>query len=221
MNGALLFIPGEVHLIFHGPVLEKLSREERVALIGHELAHYKLWSIEDGTFHIANQILDHGLAYPGARASHTETARLYRLYTELYADRGGALAVGQTAPAMAILVKTMTGLTNVDAASYLKQAAELDAAGSTSQGNSHPEAFLRAQAVDRWWNGDAELNSWTDARLRGPLSLAMPIANFHCDGGSSISITCWVAGGHGGGGISFISAPGDLFCLLAALGSGL
>jgi len=60
----------------------------------------------------------------------------------------------------------------VDAASYLKQAAELDAAGSTSQGNSHPEAFLRAQAVDRWWNGDAELNSWIDARLRGPLSLA-------------------------------------------------
>jgi peptidase M48-like protein len=172
MNAALCYIPGEVHLIFYGAILERLSGDEMVALMGHELAHYRLWSLESGAFHVANRILDHALVYPDAAPSHFETARLYALSTELFADRGAAVAAGSAHPAISTLVKTMTGLTNVDAASYLKQAAELDAAGSTSQGNSHPEAFLRAQAVDRWWNGDAELNSWIDARLRGPLSLA-------------------------------------------------
>jgi hypothetical protein len=71
-------------------VLEKLSRAERVALLGHELA------------------------YPGASPSHVETARISRLTTELYADRGGAVAADSTALAIATLIKTMTGLLNVD-----------------------------------------------------------------------------------------------------------
>jgi hypothetical protein len=172
MNAALCYIPGEIHLIFYGAILEKLSGDEMVALVGHELAHYRLWSLESGAFHVANRILDHALVYPDAAPSHFETARLYALSTEFFADRGAAVATGSAHPAISTLVKTMTGLTNVDAASYLKQAAELDAAGGASQGTSHPEIFLRAQAVNRWWNGDAGLDSWIDARLRGPLSLA-------------------------------------------------
>jgi len=172
MNAALCYIPGEVHVIFYGAILERLSGDEMVALMGHELAHYRLWSLESHAFHVANRILDHALAYPDAAPSHFETARLYALSTELYADRGAALAAANSHTAISTLVKTMTGLTNVDAASYLKQASELDAERTASQGTSHPEAFLRAQAVERWWNGDPELDSWIDARLRGPLSLA-------------------------------------------------
>lgn len=171
MNAALFFMPGEAHLVFHGPVLEKLSLEERVALIGHELAHYKLWSIEEGAFHIASQILDHTLAYPGAAASHVETARLFRLYTELYADRGGAIAAGKTAPAISTLIKTMTGLSTVDADAYLRQSAELDTQGEKSQGSTHPEIFLRAQALDMWWRGDAGVDRWLASRIQGRLSM--------------------------------------------------
>jgi Zn-dependent protease with chaperone function len=146
MNAALCYIPGEIHLVFYGAILEKLSGEEMVALMGHELAHYRLWSLEGGAFHVANRILDHALVHADAAPSHFETARLYALSTELFADRGAAVAADSAHPAISTLVKTMTGLTNVDAAAYLKQSAELDAAGGTSQGTSHPEVFLRAQA---------------------------------------------------------------------------
>lgn len=172
MNAALCFVPGEIHLIFQGPVLEKLSREERIALLGHELAHYRLWSIEDGTFYAAATILDHALAYPGAAPGHVETARLFRLHTELYADRGGAVAANAPGPAIATLVKTMTGLTAVDPEAYLRQAAEAESDARASQGETHPEIFLRAQALDKWWRGDADCDAWTEKRIRGPLSLA-------------------------------------------------
>jgi hypothetical protein len=170
MNAALCFIPGEIHLIFHGPVLEKLSRSERLALIGHELAHYRLWSIDNGQYHIADQILDHAMAYSQAASSHGETARVYRLNTELFADRGAAVAARDQHAAIATLVKTMTGLASVDTAAYLRQAAELEGAG-TSRGETHPEVFMRAQAVDKWWRRENELDQWIDARIRGPLSL--------------------------------------------------
>lgn len=171
MNAALCFVPGEVHLVLYGPVLEKLSRPERIALLGHELAHYKLWSIDGGAYHVATTILDHALAYPGAALSHSETARVYRLHTELYADRGGAVAADAPGPAIATLVKTMTGLLTVDAESYLRQAAELDGQNLASQGDTHPEIFLRAQALDQWWRGDAGLAAWLDKRIRGPLAI--------------------------------------------------
>ena len=172
MNAALCFVPGEVHLLFHGPVLEKLSREERIALLGHELAHYRLWSIEGGAYYAATTILDHALAYPGASPSHLETARLYRLHTELYADRGGAVAAGAPGPAIATLVKTMTGLTSVDPEAYLRQAAEAEGKAGASQGETHPEIFLRAQALDKWWRGDPATEAWIEQRIRGPLSVA-------------------------------------------------
>lgn len=171
MNASLCYIPGEVHLVFHGPILERLSEQELLALMGHELAHYRLWSADDGTHFAASQILDHALSYPEATPSHRETARLLSLYTELYADRGAAIAAGQVAPAVSMLVKVMTGLTAIDPAAYLRQAEELEATDAKSEGGTHPEAFLRARALDLWWRGDAALADWLDRRIRGPLSI--------------------------------------------------
>ena len=42
MNAALCFVADEIHRRFHGPVLEKLSRDARIALLGHEMAQYRL-----------------------------------------------------------------------------------------------------------------------------------------------------------------------------------
>jgi hypothetical protein len=94
------------------------------------------------------------------------------LHTELYADRGGALAANAPGPAIATLVKTMTGLTAVDPQAYLRQAAEAENEMRASRGETHPEVFLRAQALDKWWRGDPELEDWIEARIRGRLSLA-------------------------------------------------
>lgn len=172
MNAALVFVPGEVHLVLQGPMLERLSEPERLALFGHELAHYLLWSRDEGMFHVADRILNDALASPQATTSHLETFRRYSLHTELFADRGGALAAGEIAPAVSTLVKVQTGIVNPDPAAYLRQAAEIDTHDSAaSSATTHPETFLRARALELWWQGADTLDSWIEARMQGPLAL--------------------------------------------------
>ena len=171
MNASLIYVPGEVHLTFFGPILEKLSEAELLALMGHELSHYLLWQMDEGAHHRTSRIFDHALSFPDAKPAHRETARLLSLYTELFADRGAAIAAQDTAPAIAVLVKTMTGLTSVDPEAYLRQAEELEAKGGKSQGHSHPEVYLRARALKLWWEGDPQLEDWLEARVQGPLSI--------------------------------------------------
>lgn len=171
MNASAFYVRGEIHLVFYGPVLERLSERELLALMGHELAHYKLWSAEDEAFYSASRILDNALSYPEATLSHRETARLLSLNTELYADRGATLAAGEVGPAISVLVKVMTGMNAVDPDAYLRQAEELEASARKSEGFSHPETFLRARALDLWWKSDPRLESWIDTSLLGPISI--------------------------------------------------
>jgi len=173
MNAVLVHVPGEVHIVLEGPLLERLSEDERLALFGHELAHYLLWSQDQGEFLVADRILQDAVASTSATDSHRETARCYGLHTELFADRGAALAARALAPAVSVLVKVQTGIANPDPAAYLRQALEVEAASDTgSQGSTHPETFIRARALELWWQGAEELEAWTDRRLRGPLSLS-------------------------------------------------
>jgi hypothetical protein len=171
MNASLVYVPGEIHLVFFGPILEKLDQAELLALMGHELSHYLLWSMGEREHYRASRVFDHALSYPDAKPSHRETARLLSLHTELFADRGAAIAAGAPGPAVAVLVKVMTGLTNVDPEAYLRQALEVEAAGGKSRGLSHPEAYLRARAVQLWWEGDPDLPRWLERHLHGPLSI--------------------------------------------------
>lgn len=171
MNASLCFIPGEVHMVFFGPILERLNAEELLALLGHELAHYRLWTADDGAHYDASRIMDHCLSYPDAARSHRETARLLSLHTELYADRGAAIVGDAVGPAVSTLVKTMTGMPNVDPAAYLRQAGELESSVERSEGLSHPEIFLRATALEKWWAEAPDTDAWIDDKLRGKLSL--------------------------------------------------
>lgn len=172
MNAALVFVPDEVHIVLQGPVLERLSQDELLALFGHELAHYVLWSQDDGSFLVADRILADALASPGASASQRETYRRFALHTELFADRGGAIAAGAVGPAVSTLVKVQTGIGNVDPAAYLRQASEIESSETgASTAHSHPETFIRARALSLWWEGAPDLDSWIDSRLHGRLSL--------------------------------------------------
>lgn len=173
MNAALVFVPDEVHIVLQGPVLERLSQDELLALFGHELAHYLLWSESEGSFLIADRILADTLASHDASPSQRETCRRFALHTELFADRGGAIAAGAVGPAVSTLVKVQTGIGTVDPAAYLRQASEIESSeAGASTAHSHPETFIRARALSLWWEGAANLDAWIDARLHGRLALA-------------------------------------------------
>ena len=96
MNAALYYLPNEVHVVLSGSVLERLNGLELQALLGHELAHYHLWQLDDGAYHCADRILTSTANDPRASPSHVQTARLYRLFTEVFADRGACLACGSS-----------------------------------------------------------------------------------------------------------------------------
>ncbi len=151
LNAALFFIPGQGHIVFSGPMFTLLDAEELKSVIGHELAHYHLWERDGGEFHIADRLIQAVASDPRASASHEQTARRYQLYTEIFADRGSLCVTGDPSPVVAGLVKIQTGLSQVSAASYLKQAEEIFANGNVAtEGLSHPEAFIRARALSLW-----------------------------------------------------------------------
>lgn len=171
MNAALFHVPGEAHIVFTGAVLERLQGAELEALLGHELAHYRLWDLHGGAYHTADRVL--GAVQDDARASPSQrqTARRYRLYTEVYADRGSCVACAGLVPAVTALVKVQAGLATLSAAGYLRQADEVCVPGLQAGGISHPEVFVRARALRLWAEADADADTWLAHTLEGPLAL--------------------------------------------------
>ena len=151
MNAGLCFLPGEAHVVLQGPILATLNEVELTALVAHELAHYKLWTIEDGTHRTAMNLVEALAQHPAAQPSHVNTAQRLRRYTELYADRAALLATQDPSAVISCLVKIQTGLREVDPRAYLAQAEEaLRRGAGAAKGDTHPEAFIRARALGLW-----------------------------------------------------------------------
>lgn len=174
LNASLAYVPGEVHLVLHGPVGERLSPLELRAVLGHELSHFLLldrWR----DFHVASQILAALTQGEAVEAAHRATARRFQLYAEVFCDRGAYLASGDVAAVVAALVKIETGTAEASADSFLRQANEIferDGEGARAGGVTHPEAFIRARAVKLWaeaaWPADRPPPGSVEARLPGP-----------------------------------------------------
>jgi hypothetical protein len=172
MNAMLCHLPNEAHIVFMGPVLATLKGAELEAVLAHELAHYRLWEMEGGEYLIADRLLMAAANDPRAAMSHAQTARRYRLYTEIFADRGSLAGCGELDATVAALLKTETGLTEVSASSYLRQADEIfSRADAPTKGLDHPETFIRARALRLWEEPDAELETWLSGIIEGPLAL--------------------------------------------------
>ncbi len=152
-NAAMFYTEEQGHLKFEGEILSALRPEEIDALIGHEVGHFKLWSAADGAFLTCARLLEAMVAERDVHSSLIESHRLFHLYTEIYCDRAGALVAGRPEPMVSALVKLGAGEVVVSAEDYIAQAEEIfeKSAQERSRGNTHPEHFIRARAVARWF----------------------------------------------------------------------
>lgn len=148
LNAELAYVPGEVHLILHGPITAQLTPVEARGLFGHELSHYLLWDSWNGEMLITNDILQALVTDEHAHSAHFATWRLFRLYTEIFCDQGALAVTGDMQSVVSTLVKTETGVPEVDPQAYLRQADEIFAReDANATGITHPETFIRARAV--------------------------------------------------------------------------
>jgi hypothetical protein len=171
MNLLLAYVPNEAHIVFEGNVRAMLTACELRAALAHELAHFAYWQEAAGEMLIADQMLAAMALHPAATPSHIESARLFRLYTEIHADRGALAVSGDALTAVSALIKIATGTPDVSAESYLRQAAELfdQQKEIRTEELTHPEAYIRVWALKRWADdeagADADIRRIIEGRL--------------------------------------------------------
>ncbi|MGO9110942.1 MAG: M48 family metalloprotease [Thermoguttaceae bacterium] len=172
LNASLAYVPGEIHMVLHGPLSSKLTDAEFRALLAHELSHFLLWRSWDEQSMVTEQILSALSHDPLADSPHFASARLFALYTEVFCDRGSLLVAGDPMVVISMLLKVETHLDDVSPDSYLRQAEEVFGhVGARTEGLSHPEAFIRARAVKLWADGDLQADHKVQEMLEGRAEL--------------------------------------------------
>lgn len=168
LNASLAFVPGEAHIVLHGPLSARLSPAEFRALLAHELSHFLLWQSWDGQYLTAEQILAALTHDRAADTPHFASARLFSLYSEVFCDRGALEVTGDPLVVVSMLLKVETQLEEVSPESYLRQADEVFGRGpATTEGLSHPEAFIRARALKLWADRDPQCEAKIQEMLEG------------------------------------------------------
>jgi hypothetical protein len=165
INATILY----AHIVFSGKLIQLLTAEELLAVIAHELSHVLLYTQLNGDVEVADRIITAIGNHPGSSPAHYETARLFKLYTEIFCDRGAYLVTGSYEPIISSLVKLATGLSAINADSYVKQAEAIfsNDAGTRTAGISHPENFIRARAVFLWHEKGAAADELVQQMMEG------------------------------------------------------
>ncbi len=147
-NAGLYYIPDQITVEFCGRILELLDEDELLDLLGHEIAHYKLYQEDGGRHHTAVRLVHWICQRDDCPLPWIETARRLSLYTEIYCDTAGFIVTGNRDTSIRGLAKTVADFKDADARTYLAQAeAILEQEKAGSQGFSHPELYIRAKAI--------------------------------------------------------------------------
>lgn len=173
MNASIVYLQNAAHIVFSGQILQHLNDDELQAIIAHELTHVQLYTQLDGEVEIADRIITTIANHTGSTPAHYETARLFRLYTEIFCDRGAYQVTGNYGPIISSLVKIATGLKTVNSESYIKQAEEIFSIDSHTRatGISHPENFIRARAISLWHSTGNAADQIIQQMIEGPTSI--------------------------------------------------
>lgn len=173
MNATIVYMDNEAHIVFSGRIIQLLNDEELLAVIAHELTHIKLYTMLDGEMEIADRIITAIANNYNSEAAYFETARLFRLYTEIFCDRGAYAVLGKTGPVITSLVKIATGLEKVSAESYVRQAAEIFSSEKDlkTANVTHPENFIRARSIQLWHDEGEEAGNKIVQMIEGVTDL--------------------------------------------------
>lgn len=173
LNATIVYLNSEAHIVFSGKIIQLLNEEELLAIISHELSHVELYTQLNGEVEVADRIITALANHHASTPAHYETARLFKLYTEIFCDRGAYNVTGSYKPIISSLVKISTGLQTVNADSYINQAEEIFATNSSTKtsGISHPENFIRARAVWLWHSKGAEADFSITKMIEGNASI--------------------------------------------------
>ena len=176
LNASIVYLHREAHLVFSGPILERLNEAELLAVIAHELTHVRLYTLLDGDLEVADRIITALANNYNSDPPYYETARLFRLYTEIFCDRGAYAVLGDSGPVITLLVKLATGLSEVNAESYTLQAEAVFSAepGTQSGMPTHPENFIRARALKLWHEEQGAAAAIGDAGAPGSEGAGIP-----------------------------------------------
>lgn len=172
LNAAVAYLPGEAHIVLSGPLTTVLSANEMRAVLAHELGHFLLLAAGQGEYLAATDLLRALSQERGAVPAQVESARLFSLWTEVYADRWACHVSGDPDVTVAALLKIETGLADVSAASYLRQAEEIFSKTSVQASEmTHPELYIRVRALELWSARGDEAQAEIERMIQGPLSL--------------------------------------------------
>ena len=172
LNAGISILDKEAHIVLSGNLISLLNEDELKALLGHELSHYLFYKLDDEGYEITQRII---LALANDSRSEDaiiETARVFQLYMELFCDLGSFKVCGDFKPVIQTLVKINTGITQVNAESYVKQAEEiLSSDGESTKGYSHPETYIRSIALKLYAEDSKDYQKKLEKLIEGPLDL--------------------------------------------------
>ena len=147
-NARVFRLNGRIHVVFVGDILDLFDTDEQQAVLAHELAHIALWELDEGDFATLDHLV-HRLALEApTNDALVESARRIRLRTEVWADAVAVAVLGDQRPVISTIVKTVTGLRNVDPDAYLRQARQiLERDPGASRQLTHPELHIRVACL--------------------------------------------------------------------------